>query len=79
MKRYLVEHMQGIAVIDEKCVERHENVKAKDGHAAIRQVARGIEKWKTVESEFVSTIENSDAQNASGIYCDYWIAEEVES
>ncbi len=66
---YRVEHMQGVAGVDEKSVET-ETVMADSPIAAIRMVAGDLDGW--VERD--GALENPDVSNDSGRYCDYWMA-----
>ena len=78
--RYTVEHMQGVAGIDEAAVERFENIEAESGIDAIRQSVGGIPAdWIATVDGRISSLMNPEVTNRPGQYCDYWLAEEVES
>jgi len=61
MKIYTVEHMVGIAGVDEKSIETHENIEAASASAAIIYVGGQTEPI---------------VNNGSGRYNDYWMASE---
>jgi hypothetical protein len=62
MKLFKVEHMRGVAGVDETEVEIFDDVEAESPEAAIREFTD----WPDGK--------NPDATNRSGSYCDYWMA-----
>jgi hypothetical protein len=83
MRHWIVTHEMGIAGVvgksGEQSIERHE-VDSPSGLAAIHQVASGVNGWicgSDDPNDTLVSLNNPEAANASGEYCDYWLAEEV--
>jgi len=60
--KFKIEHMRGVAGVDEMEVEIFDNVEAESAEEAIRECTD----WPDGK--------NPDATIRSGSYCDYWLA-----